>query len=446
MGGDVSDYGPEGRADESDGNQYNAEAHYNAWCEFLKEYFRERAKRGFFLEAAATGYMKWTLSFISLLVEFCEDEELKSLAKSFYALVWCEWAQEQLSGRRGGAKTRFVFEDWQIENDSMYFMARFWLGGSCDASFAYYFQLLSGYELPEFVWDMVINPPKTEGYEYISRRPGEEEMLFPRPEGNERTMLCAENSRMVHYSYVTDSYILGTQFDHPYMLHCHLSYANRWNGLILASSPDSYIFPSAFAEKNGEMRPIGKMYRSVQDKNVLICGLNHNYFRVNPEWYPLDKNTEAPYGFYFGKDYEIIKLGDWYITEDSGCFVGVRAAFGGAELVGKRVLLFNDSSSPAVMHVEKGFKTAEEFYNYLCGECELKINNTVVPGFYTVDYITKSTHLYFNAACNEPPRINGKLIDYECPYTFKSPYIESEYGSGIIKIKKGNFSEVIDFS
>ena len=98
------------------------------------------------------------------------------------------------------------------------------------------------------------------------------------------------------------------------------------------------------------------------------------------------------------------------------------------------------------MHVEKGFKTAEEFYNYLCDECELKINNTVVPGFYTVDYITKTTHLYFNASCNEPPRINGKLIDYECPYTFKSPYIESEYGSGIIKIKKGNFSEVLDFS
>lgn len=450
MGGDKSDYGPEGRADESEATEYNAQTHYDAWCRFLKEYIRERAKRGFFLEASATGYMKWTLSFIALLIEFCEDEELKHLAKKFYDLIWCEWAQEQLCGRRGGAKTRFVFEDWQIENDSMYFMASFWLGGDCDASFAYYFQLLLDYELPEFVWDMLINPPQTEGYEYISRRPGEEEMLFPRPYGNERTMICSPVSRMVHYSFVTSNYILGTQFDHPYMLHSHLSMSNRWNGLLLGSMPDSYVFPTAFAEKNGQLRPCGKMYRSVQYKNVLICGQNLNFFKVNPEWFPLEENLSAvlPYGFYFGKEFDICKKGEWYIFEDSECFVALRPAYGGAEFKDKRNLLFNKPMSPAIIHVEssKRFKNKEEFYGYLCNDCEFKLNNTVVPGYYTIDYSLGTTQLYYNAANNEPPRINGELIDYECPYTFKSPYIESEYGSGIINITKDGKSAVLDFN
>lgn len=448
MGGDISDHGPEGRANVKDQKKYKAEDHYNAWIVFLKEYIRERARKGFFLEASSNGYMKWTLSFISLLIEFSEDEELKKLARKFYDLIWCEWAQEQINGRRGGARTRAHLDAKSMENDSMYYMARFWLGGSCDATLTYYFQLLLDYELPEIVWDMVINKHEMGCYEYYSRRPGEEKMIFPRPFGNERTLLCDTDSRMVHYSYVTPNYILGTQFDHPYMFHSHLSCVSRWNGLILESSPDSYIYPTAFEKKGDRYVSLGKMYRSVQHKNVLICGPNTGYFKIHPDWYPQDDSSFEAYGFAFGKKYDFYQMGDWFITEDSKCFVAIRAVYGGAEFEGESALIFKDKYAPAIMHIEKAddFKDMQEFYMYLCEKCVLRVNNTVVPGYYTVDYNFKETSLYYNAANNEPPRINGKLIEYEYPLAFDSPFIQGEYGRNVIVVSKGCRKEVLDFN
>jgi len=450
MGGDTADYGPEGNGDYADGREYNAKDHYDAWCSFFKEYFKERAKRGFFLEAGATEYMKWTLSFISLLVEFCEDEELKKLSHDFYDLIWCEWAQEELYGRRGGAKTRFVFNDASMENDSMYYMAKFWLGGECkDASHVYYFQLLSGYEFPEIVWDMVINRHEMGSYEYYSRRPGEEEATFPRPRGYERTMMCKADSRMTHYSYITPHYILGTQFDHPYMLHSHLSPGKRWNGLILDSSPDAYIFPTVFVRNDGEIKPVGEMYQSVQHKNVLLCKHNRSYFQVNPEWYPdIVPEKNMSYGIHLGRGYDVKEYDGWYILSDEYTYVAFRPAYGGAVWENERSLVFDDMSAPAIIHIEstERFKTAEEFASYIEKECSLKVNNTVTPGYYTIDYSFDGNKLYLNAANNEPPRINGKTVDYEYPYTFKSPYMISEYGSGIITVKKGNLERVFDFS
>lgn len=447
MGGNPNDCGPEGRAEVIDQKLYNALEHYEAWNAFLKEYIRERARRGFFLEASSNKYMKWSLSFISLLIEFCEDVELKNLARNFYDLIWYEWAQEQINGRRGGARTRADFST--MENDSMYYMAKFWLGGPCeDAGFIYYFQLLLDYELPELVWDMVINKDKMGDYEYYGRRPGEEEMIYPRPLGNERTLLCKSESRMVHYSYVTPKYILGTQFDHPYMLHSHLSCAYRWNGLILENSPDSYICPTAFEENDDGYLPIGKMYRSVQYKNVLICAPNTGYFKVHPEWYPQDDSSFEAYGFFLGKIYDINRMGNWYILEDSECYIALRAAYGDVENVEGRILKFKDKYAPAIMHVEKkaNFADKEAFYQYLCIDCKLMKKNTVVPGYYVIEYQFGDTMLYFNAANNEPPMINGKRINYEYPYAFHSPFICGEYGSDVITVSNGDKKIVLDFS
>lgn len=449
MGGDKGDQGPEGKGDYADGKEYNAKDHYEAWCVFFKEYFKERAKRGFFLEASATGYMKWTLSFISLIMEFCEDEELRGIVHDFFDLIWCEWAQEQLYGRRGGAKTRFVYEDKQIENDSMYYMAKFWLGGGCDASHVYFFQLLSEYEFPEIVWDMVINRHEMGSYEYYSRRPGEEDPVFPRPRGYERTMMCKPESRMTHYSYITPHYILGTQFDHPYMFHSHLSVTKRWNGLIIDTSPDAYIFPTAFVRNNGELKPEGLMYQSVQHKNVLICKCNKSYLQINPEWFPgVAPPKDISYGIYLGKAYDVSEINGWYIISDEFTYVAFRPAYGSASWENERILVFEHMSSPAVIHAEskERFKTAEEFVAYIEKECLLKVNNTVVPGYYTIDYSFDGNSLYMNAANNEPPRVNGEIVCYETPHTFKSPYITSEYGSGIITVKKGDLERVFDFN
>lgn len=450
MGGEVADRGPEGRADwKEPGREYNAKAHYEAWVEFFKTYFRERAKKGFFLEASASGYMKWTLSFISLLLEFCRDGELKKLCKDFYDLIWCEWAQDQIDGRRGGAKTRCVFEQQQLENDSMYYMAKFLLGGDGIAGHAYYFQMTNGYELPPVVWDMVIHKRELGSYEYFSRRPGEEENVYPRPLGEERTLCCDTQSRMLHYSYVTPDYILGTQMDHPYMPHSHLSCAARWNGLTGGESPDSFLFPAAFRQnEDGTYAPIGSMYRSVQDKNVLICAQHRGYFRIDPEWYPQMEQTASAYGFYFGKKFpEMLEKEDWIFVRDGGMYAALRPAYGGYRKLGDTIILFQEPFAPAIVHAASAadFPNFGAFVEFILKNIRLGLNNIVVPGYFTIRYQTPKTELYFNAANNEPPRINGNLVDYSYPYAFRSPYMEGKYGEGVITVRHGKYSLVLDF-
>ncbi len=450
MGGDVSDTGPEGGAARGDGKPHCAQEHYEAWTEFFQTYFCQRAKKGFFLEASATGYMKWTLSFISLLMEFCEDTALRKTAHDFFDLIWCEWAQEQIGGRRGGAKTRFVFEDAQTENDSMYYMARFLLGGEGIAGHSYYFQLLSDYALPEIVWDMVINRQEMGSYEYYSRRPGEEEAVFPRPAGEERTLMCDTDSRMLHYSYITPEYILGTQMDHPYMVHSHLSCASRWNGLLLGAMPDAYIFPSGFEEKETSsgrrLRPTGAMYRSVQYKDTLICAQHRGYFRADPQWYPQNNMPPCRYGIYMGKQFdELVQKQDWFFVREGDSFAAFRPAFGKCSMTEKYVL-FDDCFAPAV--IIAGGKTVygsfEKFQENVLAR-QLRIGNTVVPGYYTVHFHTGEAELYFNAANSEAPKINDTYIDYSYPWAFDSPYIRGKYGDGLITIQKGERSLQLDF-
>lgn len=440
MGGDENDgFGPEGRAQLKDGEKYNANDHYEAWVEFFKEYFSQRAKKGFFVEASSSGYMKWTLSFISIILEFCNDEELRKMCKDFYDLIWCEWAQDQIKGRRGGAKTRFHFSRESAENDAMYYMAKFWFGGDGIAVNAYYFQMLSGYELPEIVWDLVINKNELGCYEYYSRRPGEEENYYPRPFGEERTLLCDTESRMLHYSYVTPEYILGTQMDHPFMIHSHLSCGGRWNGLIMGSSPNAYLYPSAFEEdQNGCLQPKGRMYRSVQKKDVLICAQHRGFFQISPEWFPNVPTGTCLYGFYLGKNFEVIEREkDYIFIYEEGTYAAIRPAYGGYREYKENIIIFNDSYAPAIIHT--GRKCEYSSFNEFKRKIRLNsliINNTVVPKFYTVSYKTDGDTFYFNAANNEPPKINGELIDYCYPYAFKSPFIEGKYNDGEITIKK----------
>ncbi len=54
--------------------------------------------------------------------------------------------------------------------------------------------------------------------------------------------------------------------------------------------------------------------------------------------------------------------------------------------------------------------------------------------------------IIFNSANSEIPTVGGEYIDYSYPKLFDSPYLESEYESGIIKIRKDDQELVLDFN
>ena len=50
----------------------------------------------------------------------------------------------------------------------------------------------------------------------------------------------------------------------------------------------------------------------------------------------------------------------------------------------------------------------------------------------------------FYADHSQPPKVNGKTVDYAPAKVFDSPFIQSAWNSGIVTIKKGKRKLVID--
>jgi hypothetical protein len=82
-------------------------AQYKAWSGFLKEYIRERARRGMLVEIFSPGYYVDTLQNFHNYYDFSDDAELRRLSGAFLDLWWVDWAQEQIKGVHGGSKARF---------------------------------------------------------------------------------------------------------------------------------------------------------------------------------------------------------------------------------------------------------------------------------------------------------------------------------------------------
>jgi hypothetical protein len=292
-----------GRADWSDGKTYTAADHYQAWVTFLTEYFAQRARRGFFLENGSPGYMRYTISYILLVYNFCPDTVLREQVRVFLDLFWADWALQQLGGLRGGPKTRHHGQAGQY--DAMSDWARFYLGGPGLTGANYAQQLLGDYAWPALIWELVLDREGLGSFAYVARGVGEEEPTCPRPMGVERTMTGDCASRMVKYSWVTPDYVLGTQMDHPMAIHNHLSSGGRWQGLI-TSNVNARIATVSLAQFPGKTKPgneysVELMYHSAQDKNVLITQQKRRWMQINPDWFPAYESIyDVPFGLYIG--------------------------------------------------------------------------------------------------------------------------------------------------
>jgi hypothetical protein len=52
----------------------------------------------------------------------------------------------------------------------------------------------------------------------------------------------------------------------------------------------------------------------------------------------------------------------------------------------------------------------------------------------------------FDSSYKAEPTINGKSINYAPEKVFDSPFLVSDYNSGVITIQKGERSKVLDFN
>ena len=469
------------RANWSDGKQYTPKDHYAAWNAFFKEYLAERARKGFFLENGSPGYMQCTISYLLLVLNFCPDKSLKKQVGMFLDLFWTDWALQQLGGLRGGPKTRHHNQAGSY--DSMSEWARFYLGGPGNTSSNYAQQLIGDYAFDPLIWEMVIDRQGLGSFCYVSRGLGEEESTCPRPYGVERAMMGNTESRMTKYSWITPDYILGTQMDHPTAVHNHLSAHGRWQGLI-TSDLNSRIVTVSLAEFPGKTDPdkdycLELMYHSAQSKQVLITQQRRRWTQINPDWFPTyDQIYDVDFGVFVGSGWQTrTELDGWLFLQQNETYAAIRIlrlktdsdpmAFAkGTDRYEDRVELEDESYtwnddhtvlrlinkfSPIIIEAgsRKDYPQLEDFQRRILSN-KMELYKTVATHetkFILVYQGVEVEEIVFNAANPlDIPTIGGKYVDYECPMTFDAPYLQADYGSGVIEICKGDSRLAMDFN
>jgi len=457
--------------------------HYREWIQHFHRYIAARASHGFFLENASNTYQKWTLGFLLALHKYCGDPSLHGQLTSFFDIVWADWAQEQISGLRGGPKTRHHHSVGGY--DSMTDMARFYLGGPGTSFHTYSTMLFGDYAFPDAVFELVLDTRGRGSYEIIKRGIGEEETIRPRPEGLERTLLAAPESRLLKYSWVTPSFILGTQMDHPDAIHGHLSATGRWHGLIIAGSPATRIVPTAGRYDASHYKKRGHdleaMWQTAQHRNVLVGQQARRWHQISPAWFPANPVFQKPVEIHVGTGWdEQREEGGWLFLRKGGAYAALREVLPrkAAEATGrlalrpdtsppdspeqvevdspapvwneqKDAIVLQDKFSPFIIHAgDKETHGSFDAFRKSVLDSRLELLKTVVPGFYSLRYESTedgSKAIDFPASTPEIPRIGGRPVNYLPQALFESPFLNSDFGSGRIQIGSGASSLTREF-
>ena len=477
-----------GRANLKDGEQYTAKDHYEAWLPFMKTYFRERAKHGFFVENSSQIYSKHTMNMIDLAYAYSGDDELHDIIDDFMTLYWADWVQTGIAGISGGPKTRHHKSVGSYGSNKG--MIGFFLGGPADGGIWGFWNNINGYEMPEVVQMMALDREGMGNFVYQARGIGEAQENQPRPMGAERTLIIKPESKFRKYSYVTPLYTLSTQMDHPWAMQSHLSKAGRWHGMTVTADADARVVPVFLPiepDHNGSLKPISleDMYKTVQHENTLIVQRSKSFSEMNPDWYPLYKQR-VDQGVHIGTHWdERVEQGGWVFLRKGNVYAGVRVVLVDTAYekekkkkltTGTQQVFHGPDDDATVKLAEDAYTFSEDDKIMVCQNryspiiiqsgdqatygsfktfisdvqsAPIALYKTVVPTFNILAYTPPgkdAPEMVFNAANNEIPMVGGHYISYELPMTFESPYLKSTFKSGKIDIMFDDKKHQLNFS
>jgi len=235
-----------------------------------------------------------------------------------------------------------------------------------------------------------------------------------------------------------------------------ISSQNRWEGVIFAGHLTARIFVQPLQPARGS---VYNANWSVQSKGVLIVQ------RL--------KTTNAKgQRVWFDKSLKRVEKNGWVFAEAPQAFAAVRVVTGGTawepdtkeqHREGKGPydlgmwLKCEDEFSPVIIEVARKceHKDFEAFQGAILAN-SLKwekarpfdvAQGRPEPVEGRLDYASASykTSLTLFADYSRPPMVDGTPMDYTPKKVYDSPFIQSDFGSGVIAIQKGGRKLVLDF-
>ena len=427
--------------------------YYGAWNDYIVTYCRERAKKGPCIEIMCVGYNSVLLKGLYNFRDFGEPE-VRRAAGMFLDLYWAYWAQEQLNGVDGGGKTRIRgVKGFNHGAHGIAALGWFYFGiGEKPSSInAEINALLSDYEPPEVVAKIAHGSRDEDPYEVRQRAQGLGEQGVGEAvmsDSMKQNKFRTDGGGIVRYTYCDPSFTTGTLMTEARPLEdwVAISAQNRWQGVVFADNPKARIVP--VVRPAGNKRDVMNGQWSVQSKGSLITQkLKGNKAGGDMiVWMP-EEGIGTP-----------VREGDLVFVETEGAYAVIRVVGSKFKLTNKEVsnpsiegsvrtappgyvVIPDDDFAPVILEVisKKAAKDYETFKS-LAQARKPAVKDGVV------DYESLyGDRLTFDSKQKNVPTINGQPVDYKPAKVLDSPFLVSDYDSGVVVIRKGEETKILDF-
>jgi|APSaa5957512622_1039677.scaffolds.fasta_scaffold10642_2 lysophospholipase L1-like esterase len=405
--------------------------HHDAWTAYLKEYLRERARKGTFVEIDSPSYATATLKSVYSFYDFSDDPVLKGRAGRFLELYWALWAEEQIDAVTGGAQTR-CYAKSAVRGGSFLRRAAWYVIGFGEPAFTHSSMLpfvTTTWRVPDIVLQVAASRPAHAAYEIRQRRMGLAEKGYDRPP---QFRFRTDVGGILRYTYCTPDFIMGSLITEarPTEDWAAISRQNRWAGVIFAGDPDARVYPAPYSARG---RSIHNGFWSVQVKGTMIS-----------QQLPA-RSTDWRVFFSTAGLSEPVTIDAWTFAEASQAYVGVCVVEGNASLEQSQFghwLVCEETTTPVIIEAGRtsdhadlaAFQTAVMARQFTFAESVLTY------------HALSGDKLTFHADQSRLPRINGTVVDLAPEAVYDSPFVQSRWDSGVVTIQCGQERRILDFN
>jgi hypothetical protein len=417
--------------------------HGAAWTAYLREYLRQRACKGMFVEIDSPSYASATLKSMYYFYDFSDDPILKKRAGQLLDLYWTLWAEEQLDGVEGGAKAR-CYADAAVHGGSFLRRAGWYLIGVGDPGFVHNSMIpfvTTSWQAPDIVLQIAHNSQSRGVYEVRQRRMGLAVDGYDRPHDYR---LRTDFGGIFRYTFCTPDFIMGSLITEarPTKDWAAISSQNRWSGVIFHGHPDARVFPAPYHSKGGS---ILNGFWSVQSKGTMISQ------QLSPRQIGNRSTAEAgttqQWRVFFSTAGLSAPLqdGKWSFAEAENAYVGVCVVDDGGLFTQSRFgkwLVCNNPTTPVILEVARkcNYDDFAAFRRQVLLQSLVFLKSVLSYESLSGDKLT------FYTDQTRLPEINGLPVNLAPDLAFDSPFVQSKWDSGIVTIRYGNLQSVLNFN
>jgi hypothetical protein len=415
---------------------------YEARRRYFLSWIDARAKRGQFVEAGSPSYQHDSVNALFNLRDFAEDPLLRKKADMYLDLTYAVIAEETLRTSRGGPKSRVkVGHEYDAATDRGYDVL-FNAPGRAFVPLGVGAHSTSNYYPPPVIVNLARDTTGRGVYRFQTRWPGPVADGSGKsnndPDGVLWRKLDPERS-VLRCGFATPDYVLGSAgLDARWLDDASMGF--RWQGVVFASHPLARIGFEVKPADATDWHGFNPFF-SVQDRNLL----------VTQQWAPVPPNprTSRPghLRIYFSPVLgEVQEDGGWIFVRDAGAFAAVKVVAGGYQwtpawkhaerLDHKAFITLNAENAPVILIANQAADYSGDFdaFRRAVKAQPIRYANGVLQ-FATITFHGPS----------RAPQVNGEPLNLAPARGYDSPFIRSDWNSGLIYIRKGNDTEILDF-